>query len=627
MKKTLFIFTLMLGLSLNAAADNWEYIRDSGEYYYGVGHDDDYDLASNQALENLIKSISVHVASDFQGLTDETNKNGNIDHETRIFHCVKTYSSSSLTNVKSLEIKGKDKKYNVVRYIERSELDHIFEGRIKKAKDYVVFGKQALERRNIYQALKCYYWAYSLIRSLQHPADVTDENGASLMVGIPFIIEDILSNIKVSYDKSDGDFVDLLFTYDGKPINDLAFKYNDSRQLCEGKVTDGLATMELATGNQLDIFHLHIDYECKEVAHGDDEMSSVLEVIPVKVFHQANKIVKKVEVPKELVAEKRKSVSAAAASQPMTLQDSVMAYNAEMKLTPTNTQVVDDNKRYQDVIDKVIAAVREKKYANIASPEYFTLNGLDVFEKLIAYGSARIIGVPDIYFFKSFNGNVVARGLKMSFSFAKGTKKTFVEDVVFTFDPDGKIDNVSFGLGQEATKELLCDKPGWPEDARELLTEFLENYKTAYSLRRLDYIKSIFADDAVIIVGNVAKRKSVQDAVENNISIEGQQIITYNKMTKSEYLVRLANTFRRNEFINLRFTSNEVQKMTKYKESELYAIQLEQEYNSSLYADKGFLFLLVDMTDKDEPQIKIRTWQPNEVDMENIYNAGNFYSN
>ena len=626
MKKTLFIFTLMLGLSLNAAADNWEYIRDSGEYYYGVGHDDDYELASNQALENLIKSISVHVASDFQGLTDETNKNGNIDHETRIFHCVKTYSSSSLTNVKSLEIKGKDKKYNVVRYIERSELDHIFEGRIKKAKDYVVFGKQALERRNIYQALKCYYWAYSLIRSLQHPADVTDENGASLMVGIPFIIEDILSNIKVSYMRSDGYFVDMLFTYDGKPINDLSFKYNDSRQLCDGKVTDGLGTLELASGNQLDVFHLHIDYECKEVAHGDDEMSAVLEVIPHKTFHQATKIVKMVDNSlQQAVAEKK--VTKTAASQPMTLQDSVIAYNAEMKLTPTNTQLVDDNKHYKNVIDKIMSAIREKKYANVASPEYFTLNGLDIFEKLIAYGSARIIGVPDIYFFKGQNGSVVARGLKMSFSFAKGTKKTFVEDVVFAFDADGKIDNVSFGLGQEATKELLCERAAWPEDVREMLIEFLENYKTAYSLRRLDYIKSIFADDAIIIVGNVAKRKSAQAIAENNISIEGKQIITYNKMTKSEYLVRLANTFRRNEFINLRFTSNDVQKLTKFKESELYAIQLEQEYNSSLYADKGFLFLLVDMTDKNEPLIKIRTWQPNEVDMENIYNAGHFYSN
>ena len=37
--------------------------------------------------------------------------------------------------------------------------------------------------------------------------------------------------------------------------------------------------------------------------------------------------------------------------------------------------------------------------------------------------------------------------------------------------------------------------------------EFMENYKTAYCLKRFDYIRDIFADDAVIIVGNVAKRR------------------------------------------------------------------------------------------------------------------------
>jgi len=32
------------------------------------------------------------------------------------------------------------------------------------------------------------------------------------------------------------------------------------------------------------------------------------------------------------------------------------------------------------------------------------------------------------------------------------------------------------------------------------------------------------------------------------------------------------------------------------------------------------------MTNHEQPQIKVRTWQPNEVDMDKIYNAGDFYS-
>ena len=142
----------------------------------------------------------------------------------------------------------------------------------------------------------------------------------------------------------------------------------------------------------------------------------------------------------------------------------------------------------------------------------------------------------------------------------------------------------------------------------------------------MDYIRNIFADDAVIIVGNVARRSNrTIEANERNISLRGQEVIHYNRYTKDQYLANLERCFHNNEFVNLRFSHNDVQWLEKYENEEIYAIQIGQEYNSSTYADKGYLFLLVDMTNHDEPQIKIRTWQPNEVAMEKLYNAGDFY--
>ena len=80
---------------------------------------------------------------------------------------------------------------------------------------------------------------------------------------------------------------------------------------------------------------------------------------------------------------------------------------------------------------------------------------------------------------------------------------------MFTFDKQtGKIDNVSFGLGKTAETDILC-KGDWPEEVRMAILQFMENYKTAYSLKRLKYIESIFADDAIIIVGNVVKKASL----------------------------------------------------------------------------------------------------------------------
>ena len=41
--------------------------------------------------------------------------------------------------------------------------------------------------------------------------------------------------------------------------------------------------------------------------------------------------------------------------------------------------------------------------------------------------------------------------------------------------------------------------------------------------------------------------------------------------------------------------------------------------------DVGYLFLMVDMTDADKPQIKVRTWQPNQTPMDQLFHAGEFY--
>ena len=102
-------------------------------------------------------------------------------------------------------------------------------------------------------------------------------------------------------------------------------------------------------------------------------------------------------------------------------------------------------------------------------------------------------------------------------------------------------------------------------------------------------------------------------------------MITTNRYTKDEYLRNLKRCFDRNEFVNIRFTNNEVQWLEKYEHEELFAIQIGQEYNSTTYGDKGYLFLLVDMTDHSAPQITVRTWQPNDVDVRMLYSAGDFY--
>ena len=606
----------LLGLVPALKAQNWDYIRTSGEYYYGSGTGKTEAEADKAALNDLVQMIATHVSSDFQMQTDETQANGNIDHKTYVRNCVSTYSSSALTNVEKWT-EGKEPEITVRRYMLRSELDKIYEKRKEKIRDMVAIADGALEKAKVDMALQYYYWAYSLARSLQHPTEAKDEAGHSLVTLLPVKIRGILEDISVAFDKREGDCVDLIFNYKGRPVSGLDFLYSDGREECDGAAKDGRGMLEMAPGYETEFYHLDIEYEYKNLARGDDELQAVLDVVAKAAFPESSVSVK---------GRAAQDGTSVAASQPAARLATASVAATDAPAGPSPSQTVDDDALYCEAMEKVLAAIKSRNYVKASS--CFTLEGLDVYNKLISYGTGRVVGQPDMVYYRSSNGQVVARGLQMSFSFMNGKrKKTFVEDVVFTFNSDKKISNVAFGLGKVAESDILNRyAPGWKDETRELIMEFLENYKTAYCLKRLDYIRDIFADDAVIIVGNIVKRNLAKVPEDRAISLEGQDIIKYNRYDKEAYLANLARTFKLNEFINLRFTNNDVQWLEKYEDAEIYGIQIGQEYTSSRYADKGYLFLLVDMTDHNAPQIKVRTWQPNEVSMSKIFSAGDFYN-
>ena len=88
---------------------------------------------------------------------------------------------------------------------------------------------------------------------------------------------------------------------------------------------------------------------------------------------------------------------------------------------PSPSQTVDDDALYCEAMEKVLAAIKSRNYVKASS--CFTLEGLDVYNKLISYGTGRVVGQPDMVYYRSSNGQVVARGLQMSFSFMNGKRK------------------------------------------------------------------------------------------------------------------------------------------------------------------------------------------------------------
>ena len=648
MKKTLFSFIAVLLYAAGAGAQNWEEIISSDKYYYGEGFSDTYDKAKNMALQNLTGMIATHVSNDFTYLIDETNTNGEIDQKSQVVNCLKTYSQATLNNVKEWVVSDPPE-CKVRCYIECTELERVFESRIAKAKSYYRMAGVYLAQRKIGVALQFYYWAYSLIRSVQHPADVKDEEGNLLVVTIPSIIEDIADKVNVTFDCREENFVDFLFTYEGKPVASMDFTYNNGQDLCYGKAKDGRGMVEVKSTHDGEVYHLNVEYEYKSNVAGDSELESVMNVVPRKVFSTTGKKVlgRKTAVASVAVAEDNSAdvasagmaesnsanADTAAADSANAGAVSVEQLNAEIvnaqHLNPQTAELFAQTDAHKATMDTVLKAISARRYSDIANFDYFTPDGLEVFNSLITYGTGRVVGVPDVQFYNGLDSCLVARGLQMSFSFSRGRKQTFVEDVIFYFDREGKIDNVSFGLGYDATNSILDrGATSWGGEVREILLEFLENYKTAYALERLDYIESIFSDNAQIIVGKVLKSKTNTYAEKGqNVSIEGQRAIEYTHHTKKSFMAHLKRIFANNEFINLNFSNVSVRKITKITDKNKFVIQLAQDYCSSSYSDKGYLLLLVDITNSDEPLIEIRTWQPEEIDLDKVFHEGMFYSN
>lgn len=167
---------------------------------------------------------------------------------------------------------------------------------------------------------------------------------------------------------------------------------------------------------------------------------------------------------------------------------------------------------------------------------------------------------------------------------------------------DGKINELAFGLNKPAVDDII-HQTAWGDTARMVLVNFLESYKTAYALKRLDYIRSIFSDDALIITGSVLKASGLGERAPRD-----KNLVKFTRHSKEEYMKKLEYIFDQNEFVNLRFADNQIRKSG--IGGEVYGIQIRQDYFSSNYGDTGYLFLMVDLNEPKKPVIHVRTWQP-----------------
>ena len=604
MTKRLFILAILISCLVPSFSQSWDEVRRNTQTYLcGDGWGATVEEADQQALAALISKISVVVSSDFSITEDERTANGVLDASSYTNSKLQTYSTATLTNTERIVIDNNADRTHVGRYIKRSELNLIFEGRIRTIKEYIRLGRMAERACKIDDALRNYYWAYSLLKSVQRPASVTctdEETGKQLfpLTWLPQQINDILKSLEVKVVRNDGTNVDLMFRYNGEPVSTLDFTYFDGRNwsnICSAK--NGLGTIEFDKGMVPENVQINYEYAYRSQAHINQELQSVMNVVKGQAIRAARINVK---------TGKGKSADGSA----LTIGKSAKTESLQM---------VANDEPYKEKLNKVLNAIRTRRYADVR--DMFSADGWDMFTRLVQYGNARIMNTHDCAF-SLMNDNVIARSIQMAFSFKRGLRKDFVEDVVFTFSQDGKIDCIAFGLDRKAKQDIMNRRGAWTPQIRQTIIQFLENYKTAYALKRLDYLKSIFDDNAVIVVGHVAERMvATRKSKDFPMTMRNQRFIKRTQYSKEQYMKNLEACFRSNEFVNIRFANNDV---VKAKDKEEYGIQIKQDYYSTNYGDQGYLYLQVDLDDPQKPIIMVRTWQPEPDPEIGLFGMGNW---
>lgn len=597
MHKTIWMI-LMLLLPLTSLAqtaeERAEQMKANAEYICGEGWGDTYNSADQAALADLISKISLNISNSFEIKEEEFNTNSCFDSKTAITSVMNSYAQATLTNTFNLVISNTPQTH-VLRYIRKSEVNKIFDERKEKVFDYVRSAMRAEEKAKIDDALRNYYWAFAMVRSLQYPNSVKmtiDGVQRLLVTWIPQQIEEIMSNLSTKIASKDGNEINLFIKYKGEPVTSLDYTYFDGQtwsNLYSAK--DGMGIVELRPGVEINSLQLKYEYEYADQCQIDKELESVMQLFKGTSFKNAsvyiNNLDKKSAVSSEAKKEFEKSVKTESAANLETLSK------------------VENEKELAGIMTRVINAIKAKDYDSVS--DCFSEDGLEMYKKLLNYGQARLLGDPQFSFY-TMGKRVVCRSIPMAFSF-KNNRRKFVEDVTFTFDENKKIECVAFGLGSLAKTDIFNKGVGaWSDYAKMVIATFLENYKTAFALKRLDYLESVFDDNATIITGHIIK-KAPKVAMEGESFINSNnKLIKYTRQTKSEYMRKLKMCFQSNQFINIRFADNDVVKMG--AGGETYGIQIKQDYYSTNYGDHGYLFLMVDFNDPDNPSIKVRTWQP-----------------
>lgn len=600
--KRALTLTILAIFTMYSHAQSIDEIKKNSNYIWGEGNGTTMSDAEGEALRQMSVQISVSV---YNSSYDEESNDNSVQKAV-----LQSVSSAKFTNVQ-MRVLEEEPNARVFCFMPRSEVKKMFEKRANHIVNMVDAGKTAESRMMIDEALRNYYWALVLAKTTPEPVEIefNDKKGEATSL-LPIKIKSVLAMINASVDEiQDGKNLILGFTYNGKPVSSLNFKYNDGQSIVGPIVArDGIGEASMASipadGK------LHLTYELRfrnEVDPTDSDIAGAFNAGILPNINSSVAIAIKSNSKKKAAAPVLASVEMLAA-QPTNDKRSIAMQNAD------NT---DDLQKAVLAVEAAISSNNPKSAFN-----YFTPEGYTLFANLMAKnGKVTLVGKAQSHNFIIADGYIIGRATNIKRQFRNG--KAFMEKLVYRFNPESrKIESVAFALTQRAENDIMNAAASWPEVSRWAILNFMEDYQTAFALKRIDYINSIFSDDALIITGTILKKlNNAERAFDRSKSLDlgGPKDIAYSQLSKTEYIDRLRKIFSTREYVHLQFEDNvtrmiDLPAINGINKGAAFGIEIKQRYESTGYSDDGYLTMVFDTRGK-LPIIHVRLWQPDKNNM------------
>lgn len=600
--KRALTLTILAIFTMYSHAQSIDEIKKNSNYIWGEGNGTTMSDAEGEALRQMSVQISVSV---YNSSYDEESNDNSVQKAV-----LQSVSSAKFTNVQ-MRVLEEEPNAKVFCFMSRSEVKKMFEKRANHIVNMVDAGKTAESRMMIDEALRNYYWALVLAKTTPEPVEIefNDKKGEATSL-LPIKIKSVLAMINASVDEiQDGKNLILGFTYNGKPVSSLNFKYNDGQSIVGPIVArDGIGEASMASipadGK------LHLTYELRFRNEVDPTDSDIAGAFNAGILPNINSSV--------AIAIKSNSKKKAAAP--------VLASAEMLAAQPTNDkhsiamQNADNTDDLQQAVLAVEAAISSNNPKSAFS--YFTPEGYTLFANLMAKnGKVTLVGKAQSHNFIIADGYIIGRATNIKRQFRNG--KAFMEKLVYRFNPESrKIESVAFALTQRAENDIMNAAASWPEVSRWAILNFMEDYQTAFALKRTDYINSIFSDDALIITGTILKKlDNAERAFDRSKSLDlgGPKDIAYSQLSKTEYIDRLRKIFSTREYVHLQFEDNvtrmiDLPAINGINKGAAFGIEIKQRYESTGYSDDGYLTMVFDTRGK-LPIIHVRLWQPDKNNM------------